>query len=407
MWPRTSGQYCWGETFGYDIWANLLSIGGITPQYSGCTQESGLSVGATGKNQISGDTYDAAGNLLSGPGMGPFAYDAENHLKTAGGVTYTYDGDGKRVQKSSGKLYWYGMGGDPLDESDGAGNIIDEYVFFGGKRMARRNVSSGNIFYYFADHLGTSRVILQAGQTTPCYDADFYPFGGERIVTNTCTQNYKFTGYERDAETGLDYAFARYYNSRLGRFMTADPLGGDITGPQSLNRYAYVLNNPINAVDPLGLDDPCIVEPCGQVGSARGGSCTLDGIDVGCDLVFAALDSGAAALCPGNDCSYLSIDPRNGRFSRLMAMQYYKTDCVGPTLETVFGNCGPLTLVWGFVPQDAGPVDNPLGSLVRWIDFISGRRPYQGFHGALQSWFVDRRPCPLTLHSLQTQNRWL
>jgi len=53
------------------------------------------------------------------------------------------------VQKSTGKLYWYGMGSDPLDESDASGNLTDEYVFFGGKRIARRNVSSGNIFYYF------------------------------------------------------------------------------------------------------------------------------------------------------------------------------------------------------------------------------------------------------------------
>jgi RHS repeat-associated protein len=67
------------------------------------------------------------------------------------------------------------------------------------------------------------------------------------------TTNYKFTGYERDAETGLDYAFARYYSSRLGRFMSTDPLAGDLTDPQSLNRYAYVYNNPSNNADPSGL----------------------------------------------------------------------------------------------------------------------------------------------------------
>jgi RHS repeat-associated protein len=73
-------------------------------------------------------------------------------------------------------------------------------------------------------------------------------------TTNTCAQNYKFTGYERDAETGLDCAFARYYNCRLGRFMSAGPLSGSISNPQSLNRYAYVGNNPANFVDPLGLN---------------------------------------------------------------------------------------------------------------------------------------------------------
>src|SRR6266567_8069647 len=96
--------------------------------------------------------------------------------------------------KSSGKLYWYGATGDILDESDASGNITDEFVFFGGKRIARRNISSGNIYYYLADHLGTARMIVQAGQTSACYDADFDPFGGEHIVANSCPQNYKFTG---------------------------------------------------------------------------------------------------------------------------------------------------------------------------------------------------------------------
>jgi RHS repeat-associated protein len=69
----------------------------------------------------------------------------------------------------------------------------------------------------------------------------------------SCAQSYKFTGYERDAETGLDYAFARYYNPRLARFMSVDPLAGDVGDPQSLNRYAYVQNNSTNFTDPTGM----------------------------------------------------------------------------------------------------------------------------------------------------------
>jgi len=80
-------------------------------------------------------------------------------MATGAGVTYTYDGDGRRVKKSNGKLYWYGPGLDPFAESDLSGNITDEYVFFAGKRVARRIVSSGAVNYYFADHLGTSRVV--------------------------------------------------------------------------------------------------------------------------------------------------------------------------------------------------------------------------------------------------------
>jgi RHS repeat-associated protein len=64
----------------------------------------------------------------------------------------------------------------------------------------------------------------------------------------------KFTGKERDAETGLDYFGARYYSGAQGRFTSPDPLGGHLADPQTLNRYAYVRNNPLRFNDPTGLD---------------------------------------------------------------------------------------------------------------------------------------------------------
>lgn len=136
----TSPANCWGEQFGYDPWGNLLSISGITPQYNGCTQEN-LAVATTSSNQVVGFCYDAAGNLLaqSAPPcpVPTYAYNAENQLNATAGVSYLYDGAGRRMQKSNGKLYWYGMGSDPLAESDAAGNITNEYIFFNGKRIAR------------------------------------------------------------------------------------------------------------------------------------------------------------------------------------------------------------------------------------------------------------------------------
>jgi len=130
--------------FQIDQWGNLNKI----LAYAGKPQPENLNQIAGDNNRFVGMSYDAPGNLLN-DGASTYFYDAENRIQTGAGVTYTYDGDGKRVQKSNGKLYWYGMGSDPLDESDASGNLTDEYVFFGGKRIARRNVSSGNIFYYF------------------------------------------------------------------------------------------------------------------------------------------------------------------------------------------------------------------------------------------------------------------
>ena len=130
-----------------------------------------------------------------------------------------------------------------------------------GRRLAQSTPSTSTVHYYFADHLGSTRVVTDSGGSA-CYKADFLPYGTENTpsgFSNTCSTSYKFTGYERDPETaygnssGNDYAFARYYNSRLGRFMSGDPLAGDISDPQTMNRYTYARNNPINLTDPSGM----------------------------------------------------------------------------------------------------------------------------------------------------------
>lgn len=157
------------------------------------------------------------------------------------------------MKKGTSKLYWYGVSGEVLVETDTAGNNPTEYVFFNGQRIARRD-PNGTVYYYFEDHLGTSRVMVQAGQNTACYDADFYPYGGERVITNSCAQNYKFTGKERDTESGNDYFGARYYASNLGRFLSVDPSMESVVlrKPQTWNRYSYTVNNPLRYIDPTG-----------------------------------------------------------------------------------------------------------------------------------------------------------
>jgi RHS repeat-associated protein len=108
---------------------------------------------------------------------------------------------------------------------------------------ARRD-ASGNVYYYFQDQIGTSRLMATSGATV-CYDADYTPFGQELAYTTTCSQNYKFTGKERDTETGNDNFGARYYPNNLGRFLTPDPLmaSGRASNPQTWNRYADVQVN--------------------------------------------------------------------------------------------------------------------------------------------------------------------
>ena len=104
---------CWGQAFGYDStgnWSNLLSIAGVSSSYTGCTQGT-LSVTVSTKNQITGDTYDAAGNLMTIPGVGgaTYVFNAENQMVSTSNspMSYIYDGDGNRVEKSGSKIYWY------------------------------------------------------------------------------------------------------------------------------------------------------------------------------------------------------------------------------------------------------------------------------------------------------------
>jgi RHS repeat-associated protein len=245
-----SPSHCWGETYKIDRYGNLSIIGSISSAYNGCTQDNlNISVSSS-TNQITtgGFTYDASGDLTSDGTHSP-TYDAEGRMISDAGVTYYYDADGKRVQKSSGTLYWYGTSPDPLLETNASGGLVNEYIFFGGKRISRRD-SSSNIEYYFADRIGSSRVVTNASGTILA-DCDYFPYGGTACSPSS-TNNYLFTGKERDSESGLDNFGARYDSSQYGRFMTPDPgnAGAVSTNPQSWNMYSYVMNNPLRFTDP-------------------------------------------------------------------------------------------------------------------------------------------------------------
>ena len=101
-----------------------------------------------------------------------------------------------------------------------------------------------------------------------------HQFGGTWYETGTNTK-FKFTSYEREAGTGsagdLDYAVYRSHYPRLGRFTSPDPVAGSVIDPQSLNRYAYVRNDPINLTDPLGLDPIICFNRWGYFYPCKGG----------------------------------------------------------------------------------------------------------------------------------------
>jgi RHS repeat-associated protein len=301
----TTGSNCWGYQYSIDAWGNLLAQAGWTPTYGSCSEPIMSAVAADTHNRICTACYDPAGNMTSNGGV-PYTYDDENRLVVADGVFYYYDGDGNRVAKCNvnnclttvgtpGTFYWRGVEGNTLVESNTAGTFQYEYVFFNGERVAQRNLTTNIPNYYFADHLGSASVVTDNNGNIQD-ESDYYPYGGERVISNAAPQNYKFTGKERDNESGLDMFGARYYGNVIGRFMTADwaakPIDvpyADFGNPQSLNLYSYVKNNPTTLGDPDGHDWASNIE---YLSTAAGG---LAGA-----LIGGSLGAGAGTLAlPG------------------------------------------------------------------------------------------------------------
>ncbi len=200
-------------------------------------------------------------------GMGQsYSYDGANRLKTASGGTssYSYEGDGKRLKKTENGTTTYYVYSSKLGQSVmevNASSVQRAYVYSGSKLVAMQ-ATDGQFYWLHTNHLGNSRAMTDAnGNLT--YKGQFDPYGTTLTEWsgsgNTNLNSKKFTGYERDSATGLDYANARMYNSARGRFMTPDPIGLKAASkrkPLTLNLYSYVHNDPVNFVDPSGT---CIV----------------------------------------------------------------------------------------------------------------------------------------------------
>lgn len=122
------------------------------------------------------------------------------------------------------------------------------YYFANNELVAKKN-NDGSIYYIHNDHLGSSSVITNSSGSL--VEATSYdPWG--KVLSGATKSKFAYTGQERDNETGLDYYNARYYSPDIHRFTQPDPVIADVYNPQMLNRYSYVLNNPLRYTDPTG-----------------------------------------------------------------------------------------------------------------------------------------------------------
>ena len=241
-------------------------------------------------------SYDAAGNQTN-DGSGQRTYDAENRMLTAtnGGLgsSYTYNADGMRVKRIIGGVEtWqiYGIEGELLAEyAAGAASSAPqkEYGYRGGQLLLvwdGSKTGDRQLQWLVQDHLGSTRMAVdRSGSLGGVRRNDFLPFGEELFAGSAIRSDsngysgdsvrQKFTGYEHDDETGLDFAQARYYGSAQGRFTSIDPYNivmetqynpsekdarsqflRYLGEPRRWNRYTYTLNNPLLYTDPDGRD---------------------------------------------------------------------------------------------------------------------------------------------------------
>jgi RHS repeat-associated protein len=189
-----------------------------------------------------------------------YTYNAADQLTSLqgpnGAASYTYDGDGQRITRSTASgqtIYVRDPQGEVIAEYSATGALLAEYVYVDGQRLCKITHDAQGVerrVYYHQDVVGTPVAETdESGQVL--VRANYTPFG-EEVIPGAASDPHKFTGKELDDESGLTYFGARYYDAHLGRFVSVDEADGDNTHPQSWNRYAYALNNPLRYEDPNG-----------------------------------------------------------------------------------------------------------------------------------------------------------
>ncbi len=222
-------------------------------------------------NQLSADgkyayTYDDEGNLktrkdLTTLAIRTFNWDYRNRLVSVveGSVTlasYAYDANNQRIAKTTGGTttrYVYDRNNVTMEFNGAAPTPSVRYLYgLGADQILAQDKGGSNVSWQLTDQLGSVRALVDNnGTVRNRYEYDAFGNVVSTMAGATDDSRYRYTGREWDAETGLYYYRARYYDSNSGRFIGQDPAGfeaGDGT-----NLYAYVKNDPIDRVDPLGL----------------------------------------------------------------------------------------------------------------------------------------------------------
>src|SRR6185503_15234696 len=236
--------------------------------------------------------FNAAGNCISMPHLRRIDWTYRNNLARAVIIDrsgssqpddaeyYVYDGSGLRVRKVAEKLVHGGIEMTEKIYLDGCEikrvrtaaqplllERVTSHISDGVNRIAlvhrwtrdalsreTDDISRPRVRYQLTNHLGSSQLELEEQGAVVSYE-EYFPFGGTAFIAGDQMReveikDYRFCGKERDEATGFYYFEYRYYASWLGRWLSPDPIGPK----DDYNLYKYVFNNPVNFIDPDGLE---------------------------------------------------------------------------------------------------------------------------------------------------------
>ncbi|WP_337288533.1 RHS repeat-associated core domain-containing protein [Candidatus Methylomirabilis sp.] len=245
------------STYAYDSNGNRLSLttpsGTVNGTYD--AQDRLVQYGATTYG------YTANGELQStttGGQMTTYQYDVLGNLTRVVGPTgttieYVVDGRNRRIGKKvngtlvQGWLYQNQL--NPVAELDGSGNVVSHFVYGTKANVPDYLIKAGVTYRIVSDHLGSPRLVVNTADGSTAQQLDYDEFANVITDTHRGFQPFGFAGGLYDADTGLVRFGARDYDAETGRWTAKDPIG---FGGGDTNLYGYVLNDPVNFVDPNG-----------------------------------------------------------------------------------------------------------------------------------------------------------
>jgi RHS repeat-associated protein len=288
------------DRYGNRVQQNVTAGTGPAPVFSFVASTNQITPSTCNPPTATQYCYDAAGNMTA-DGFHTYTYDAEGDITAVdAGQTaqFFYNALNQRIKRVAGSTsreFVFNASGQRVSIWNGsvAGQHIEGQYYWRSKPVAYYS-SGGSQHFQHQDWLGTERRRTSySGTVEDSYTS--LPFGDAQ-TTGTDTDQYHFATLDYDSETNTDHAQFRQFSTTQGRWLRPDPYAGsyDFSNPQSLNRYAYVLDNPLFFIDPDGDDsNPALCALLGYAcnyGSGGGYYASLEMFNTNFTLAFSSSD---------------------------------------------------------------------------------------------------------------------